>query len=62
MRIIYILIMQTLLCILLAVVYGIECDIANSKNAQGESDNFYYFNMNYNGYPDQNDESMPYQA
>lgn len=54
--------MQTLLCILLAVVYGIECDIANSKNAQGESDNFYYFNMNYNGYPDQNDESMPYQA
>ncbi|CAD8070330.1 unnamed protein product [Paramecium sonneborni] len=44
-RIIYILIMQAFVCLILAIVYGINCDI-NSLN-------FQYFSTNFSGYESQ---------
>ena len=46
LRIIYILLMQTFICIILAIIYGIDCDISTS--------NFSYFSRNFAGYESYN--------
>ncbi|CAD8146015.1 unnamed protein product [Paramecium octaurelia] len=52
LRIIYILIMQTIICIILAIVYGINCQI--------QSQNFSYFSRNFAGYESYNNQDKIY--
>ena len=51
-RIIYILIMQAFVCLILAIIYGINCDINKI--------NFDYFSRNFSGYASYNGDDEIY--